>query len=165
MDLAQRGAGPGHPDPGKIRSEHSAAALDALRAMHAARRPLCLFGHTHYPVTFALVDGRRQAVTTAVKIMGEQFVLGRTIEEALARARREYRHRFLLVALVGVLASKDSFDKAIAATESKDYVVATYREHGHALARGVSAASIMASSCACARRAWICPSCRIFPPS
>ena len=31
----------------------------------------------------------RQAVTTAVKIMGEQFVLGRTIEAALARAKRE----------------------------------------------------------------------------
>lgn len=31
----------------------------------------------------------RQAVAAAVRIMGEQFVLGRTIEEALARARRE----------------------------------------------------------------------------
>ena len=26
--------------------------LDALRAMHAARRPLCLFGHTHVPAIF-----------------------------------------------------------------------------------------------------------------
>jgi RHH-type proline utilization regulon transcriptional repressor/proline dehydrogenase/delta 1-pyrroline-5-carboxylate dehydrogenase len=31
----------------------------------------------------------RKAVGAAVKMMGEQFVLGRTIEEALARARRE----------------------------------------------------------------------------
>jgi RHH-type proline utilization regulon transcriptional repressor/proline dehydrogenase/delta 1-pyrroline-5-carboxylate dehydrogenase len=31
----------------------------------------------------------RQAVTSAVKIMGEQFVLGRTIEAALNRARKE----------------------------------------------------------------------------
>jgi RHH-type transcriptional regulator, proline utilization regulon repressor / proline dehydrogenase / delta 1-pyrroline-5-carboxylate dehydrogenase len=31
----------------------------------------------------------RQAVQAAVRIMGEQFVLGRTIEEALKRARRE----------------------------------------------------------------------------
>ena len=31
----------------------------------------------------------RQAVMAAVRIMGEQFVLGRTIEEALKRARRE----------------------------------------------------------------------------
>ena len=32
--------------------------LDAVRAIRASQRPLCLFGHTHYPVTFALVDGR-----------------------------------------------------------------------------------------------------------
>ncbi len=28
--------------------------LDALRALKIANRPLCLFGHTHYPVTFEL---------------------------------------------------------------------------------------------------------------
>ena len=28
--------------------------LDALRALHASRRPLCLFGHTHHPVTYEL---------------------------------------------------------------------------------------------------------------
>ena len=28
--------------------------VDALRALKEAGRPLCLFGHTHYPVTFAL---------------------------------------------------------------------------------------------------------------
>jgi diadenosine tetraphosphatase ApaH/serine/threonine PP2A family protein phosphatase len=28
--------------------------LDALRALRASTRPLCLFGHTHYPVTFEL---------------------------------------------------------------------------------------------------------------
>jgi diadenosine tetraphosphatase ApaH/serine/threonine PP2A family protein phosphatase len=28
--------------------------LDALRALKAATRPLCLYGHTHYPMTFAL---------------------------------------------------------------------------------------------------------------
>jgi diadenosine tetraphosphatase ApaH/serine/threonine PP2A family protein phosphatase len=28
--------------------------LDALRALKASTRPLCLFGHTHYPVTFEL---------------------------------------------------------------------------------------------------------------
>jgi predicted phosphodiesterase len=28
--------------------------LDAVRALKVARRPLCLFGHTHYPVTFEL---------------------------------------------------------------------------------------------------------------
>jgi predicted phosphodiesterase len=30
--------------------------LDAARALKASRRPLCLFGHTHYPVTFVLAD-------------------------------------------------------------------------------------------------------------
>jgi predicted phosphodiesterase len=28
--------------------------LDALRALKIATRPLCLFGHTHYPITFEL---------------------------------------------------------------------------------------------------------------
>jgi len=28
--------------------------LDALRALKVSQRPLCLFGHTHYPVTFQL---------------------------------------------------------------------------------------------------------------
>jgi diadenosine tetraphosphatase ApaH/serine/threonine PP2A family protein phosphatase len=28
--------------------------LDAVRALKVSRRPLCLFGHTHYPVTFEL---------------------------------------------------------------------------------------------------------------
>jgi diadenosine tetraphosphatase ApaH/serine/threonine PP2A family protein phosphatase len=28
--------------------------LDAVRALKTAERPLCLFGHTHYPVTFEL---------------------------------------------------------------------------------------------------------------
>ena len=26
--------------------------------MKTSQRPLCLFGHTHYPVAFALMDGR-----------------------------------------------------------------------------------------------------------
>jgi diadenosine tetraphosphatase ApaH/serine/threonine PP2A family protein phosphatase len=28
--------------------------LDAVRALKVSSRPLCLFGHTHYPVTFEL---------------------------------------------------------------------------------------------------------------
>jgi diadenosine tetraphosphatase ApaH/serine/threonine PP2A family protein phosphatase len=35
--------------------------LDALRALRAAARPLCLFGHTHYPITFALSEGALSA--------------------------------------------------------------------------------------------------------
>jgi predicted phosphodiesterase len=30
--------------------------LDAARALEFSRRPLCLFGHTHHPVTFVLAD-------------------------------------------------------------------------------------------------------------
>jgi predicted phosphodiesterase len=36
--------------------------LDALRALKRSRRPLCLFGHTHYPITFEFADGRVDAV-------------------------------------------------------------------------------------------------------
>ena len=32
--------------------------LDAVRALRTSERQLCLFGHTHYPVTFALTEGR-----------------------------------------------------------------------------------------------------------
>ena len=32
--------------------------LDAVRALKMSQRPLCLFGHTHYPVTFALTNDR-----------------------------------------------------------------------------------------------------------
>src|SRR5712691_2112577 len=36
----------------------------------------------------------RQAVTTAMRILGRQFVMGRTIEEALDRAREPERHGY-----------------------------------------------------------------------
>jgi len=36
--------------------------LDAIRALKTSQRPLCLFGHTHYPVTFALTDGRVETI-------------------------------------------------------------------------------------------------------
>ncbi|MSO83992.1 MAG: metallophosphoesterase [Acidobacteria bacterium] len=32
--------------------------MDALRSLHAAQRPLCLFGHTHVPAIFTLADSR-----------------------------------------------------------------------------------------------------------
>jgi diadenosine tetraphosphatase ApaH/serine/threonine PP2A family protein phosphatase len=37
--------------------------LDALRALHAAQRPLCLFGHTHVQIGYAL-DGVHFTLTT-----------------------------------------------------------------------------------------------------
>jgi diadenosine tetraphosphatase ApaH/serine/threonine PP2A family protein phosphatase len=38
---------------------------DALRALKAMTRPLCLFGHTHFPVTFQLAAGELHAVGPA----------------------------------------------------------------------------------------------------
>jgi diadenosine tetraphosphatase ApaH/serine/threonine PP2A family protein phosphatase len=39
--------------------------LDALRALKVATRPLCLFGHTHYPVTFLLTDETLETIGPA----------------------------------------------------------------------------------------------------
>src|SRR5438067_11074570 len=36
--------------------------VDAMRAFHAARRPLCLFGHTHVAAAFQLGNGKRAAL-------------------------------------------------------------------------------------------------------
>ena len=39
--------------------------LDAVRALKTSRRPLCLFGHTHFPVAFELADGRVDTIGSA----------------------------------------------------------------------------------------------------
>jgi predicted phosphodiesterase len=39
--------------------------LDAVRALKVSNRPLCLFGHTHYPVTFELSDDSFENVGSA----------------------------------------------------------------------------------------------------
>jgi predicted phosphodiesterase len=39
--------------------------LDAVRAIKMSSRPLCLFGHTHYPVTFALSADSFESVGSA----------------------------------------------------------------------------------------------------
>ena len=36
--------------------------LDAVRALKTSTRPLCLFGHTHYPAVFELAEGRFEAL-------------------------------------------------------------------------------------------------------
>jgi diadenosine tetraphosphatase ApaH/serine/threonine PP2A family protein phosphatase len=38
--------------------------LDAVRALKASRRPLCLFGHTHCPISFELSQERVEALGT-----------------------------------------------------------------------------------------------------
>ncbi len=56
--------------------------LDALRALRTSRRPLCLFGHTHYPVTFELAGdtlyGTGQGSTGETRLLlkeGVKYVL------------------------------------------------------------------------------------------
>jgi diadenosine tetraphosphatase ApaH/serine/threonine PP2A family protein phosphatase len=39
--------------------------LDAVRALKTSQRPLCLFGHTHWPVSFTLVEGRVDTIGPA----------------------------------------------------------------------------------------------------
>jgi predicted phosphodiesterase len=41
--------------------------LDALRAMHSSRRPLCLFGHTHVQVGYSLVGSQFDVDTNAME--------------------------------------------------------------------------------------------------
>ena len=48
--------------------------LDAMRAIHVARRPLCLFGHTHVVAAFQVNDGMRSIAhlrTTQIEIAGK----------------------------------------------------------------------------------------------
>jgi len=45
--------------------------LDALRALKVSTRPLCLFGHTHYPVTFELSS---ETIESAGSAASETFV-------------------------------------------------------------------------------------------
>src|ERR1041385_745623 len=44
--------------------------LDAVRALKTSQRQLCLFGHTHYPVSFALVNERVETVGGAQGLEG-----------------------------------------------------------------------------------------------
>jgi predicted phosphodiesterase len=39
--------------------------LDAVRALKTSQRPICLFGHTHWPVTFELNEGRVDTIGTS----------------------------------------------------------------------------------------------------
>ena len=50
--------------------------LDAARALKTSDRPLCLFGHTHYPVTFELsLNGRaRRSVIAGGRLSDELHV-------------------------------------------------------------------------------------------
>jgi diadenosine tetraphosphatase ApaH/serine/threonine PP2A family protein phosphatase len=55
---------------------------DALRALKTASRPLCLFGHTHYPVIYHLSNGRLDGVGPSL--------------DAVSRVRIDENARYLL---------------------------------------------------------------------
>lgn len=69
----------------------------------------------------------RQAVAAAVRIMGEQFVLGRTIDEALARARREH-----------MLCSFDMLGEGARTTADAERYTRTYAAAIEAVGRAVN---------------------------
>src|SRR5207253_8292787 len=70
-----------------------------------------------------------------------QMLAIRRMEEACAKAYSQGKIGGFLHLIIGQEAVCVG---AIAALEQKDYVVATYREHGHAYAKGVAARPIMA---------------------
>ncbi|HTJ44236.1 MAG TPA: pyruvate dehydrogenase (acetyl-transferring) E1 component subunit alpha [Kofleriaceae bacterium] len=70
-----------------------------------------------------------------------QMLAIRRLEEASAKAYSQGKIGGFLHLIIGQEAVCVG---AVAALEPKDYVVATYREHGHAYAKGVTARAIMA---------------------
>ena len=81
--------------------------------------------------------------TTAAELapLYRQMLAIRRMEEASAKAYSNGKIGGFLHLIIGQEAVCVG---AIAALEAKDYVVATYREHGHAYAKGVAARPIMA---------------------
>jgi pyruvate dehydrogenase E1 component alpha subunit len=81
--------------------------------------------------------------TTAAELapLYRQMLAIRRMEEASAKAYSNGKIGGFLHLIIGQEAVCVG---AIAALEQKDYVVATYREHGHAYAKGVAARPIMA---------------------
>jgi pyruvate dehydrogenase E1 component alpha subunit len=70
-----------------------------------------------------------------------QMLVIRRLEEAAAKAYSQGKIGGFLHLVIGQEAVCVG---AVAALEPEDYVVATYREHGHAYAKGISARAIMA---------------------
>jgi len=88
-------------------------------------------------------DDPEIAQTTAAELapLYRQMLAIRRMEEASAKAYSNGKIGGFLHLIIGQEAVCVG---AIAALEPKDYVVATYREHGHAYAKGVAARPIMA---------------------
>src|SRR5688500_9858389 len=89
-------------------------------------------------------DDHPEMVETTVEELAplyRQMLAIRRMEEACAKAYSQGKIGGFLHLIIGQEAVCVG---AIAATEQKDYIVATYREHGHAYAKGVAARAILA---------------------
>src|SRR5258705_10265890 len=86
-------------------------------------------------------EERVPATTEELLPLYRQMLAIRRMEEASAKAYSQGKIGGFLHLIIGQEAVCVG---AIAALEQEDYVVATYREHGHAYAKGVAARSIMA---------------------
>lgn len=96
------------------------------------------------PETFRAEPGTLPAPTTTVDELAplyRQMLAIRRMEEACAKAYSQGKIGGFLHLIIGQEAVCVG---ALAAINKEDYVVATYREHGHAYAKGVSARAIMA---------------------
>jgi pyruvate dehydrogenase E1 component alpha subunit len=82
-----------------------------------------------------------QTTVEELKPLYRQMLAIRRMEEASAKAYSQGKIGGFLHLIIGQEAVCVG---AIAATEEKDYIVATYREHGHAYAKGCSSRAILA---------------------
>src|SRR5579872_5487745 len=82
-----------------------------------------------------------QTTVEELRPLYRQMLAIRRMEEAAAKAYSQGKIGGFLHLIIGQEAVCVG---AIAALEQKDYVVATYREHGHAYAKGSSSRAILA---------------------
>ncbi len=82
-----------------------------------------------------------QTTVEELKPLYRQMLAIRRMEEASAKAYSQGKIGGFLHLIIGQEAVCVG---AVAATEEKDYIVATYREHGHAYAKGVTSRAILA---------------------
>src|SRR5258705_7280500 len=86
-------------------------------------------------------EERVPATTEELRPLYRQMLAIRRMEEAAAKAYSQGKIGGFLHLIIGQEAVCVG---AIAALAGEDYVVATYREHGHAYAKGVAARPILA---------------------
>lgn len=93
------------------------------------------------PVADSVEDQLEATTADELLPLYRQMLAIRRMEEASAKAYRQGKIGGFLHLVIGQEAVCVG---AVAAIEERDYVVATYREHGHAYAKGIAAKPIMA---------------------